>query len=317
MRFSAVIVVAGVFLWTSAPQPAPGETIYAVSFGPGGHLLFHFDSASPGEIEGLVPLSGDLASLIQLTLEFDPVTLELYGFGYPDCPITCPTSPVYPASIDRSSGETAFLDWPDFPSGLINLHDFDILESTREVRLLGAYRANLRYSLDDFELHVDQPIDGPQFGVFPAVTHARVADGDFETLAILYRPTIGEGPFLARIGGPGGVPPASSGEVTVLGPLEVEGYIYSFDISADGTAYLLTRSDSVNRLYTLDLESRVATEVGIIGAALGIWVRSIAVAPPGLDGGAIEVPALSYGGLFAAGSLLAGAALWRLRRRER
>ncbi len=316
MRFSAVVVMAGIFVWTSAPQPASGETIYAVASGPSGHLLFHFDSASPGEIEGLVPLGGDLANLVQLTLEFDPVTLDLYGFGYPDCPITCPSSPIYPASIDRASGETAFLDWPDFPSGSIDLRDFDILEPTREIRLLGPYRRNFRYSLDNLEVHVDQLIGGPQFGVFPAVTHAQVSGGDFDTLAILYRPTVGEGPFLARIGGPGGEPPASTGEVTVLGPLEVVGYIYSFDVSAEGTAYLLTSSDSATRLYTLNLESRVATEVGIIGVPLNTWVRSIAVAPPGLSGSPVEVPTLSYGGLFAAGVLLAGAGLWRFRRRE-
>ena len=90
----------------ATPFGAGGETIYAVA---AGWQIFWFDSETPGEVQGSLPIFGAFDGYLGIRLEFDPLTNELYGFAYPDCPITCPTSPVDPARIDLVTGETSLL----------------------------------------------------------------------------------------------------------------------------------------------------------------------------------------------------------------
>lgn len=298
----------------ATPSPSRGETIYAVA---SRWNLIWFDSESPGTLEGSLLLTGDLDTYLAMTLEFDPRTRELYAFAYPDCPITCPASPVHPARIDLVTGEASLLDWPGFPSDQVSLSDFDIDPGTRELRMILPSLANQRYSLDALELHSDQPLDTP--GNFVALAHppAGGAHGG-ETLAIYYPPVASQTPHLARLGGVAGNPPASSGEVTVLGPIDIPHYVYGFDISPGGVAYLLAApaGGAQARLYRLNLETLTTEDLGAIATpSPGLdFVYAIAAPPPGLGPSIVEVPALSRSGLVVLAMLLAAAALWRARR---
>ncbi len=128
---------------------------------------------------------------------------------------------------------------------------------------------------------------------------------------------------LARIGGPGGDPPASSGEVTVIGPVDVDAERLWFDIAADGTAYLAALLQGVpdseeNRLYRVDLASGALEEIGILAEPGGLAILSgIAVAPPGLGEGVVAIPALSRFGIALFAVVLCAAALRKSQRRRR
>jgi hypothetical protein len=297
----------------AAPSRMWGETIYAVQ---GGWRLVWFDSEAPGTLLGSLPITGDLDYYSDIAIEFDPRTRELYAFAYPTCPITCPASPVHPASIDLASGASSLLAWPDFPSDQIGLFDFDIDPVTREVRMTQYALTNYRYSLNTFELHVDSPLDTP--GSYEALAHTPPggAHGG-ETLAIYYPPVYPLVPHLAQIGGVAGNPPASSGEVTVLGPIDIPHFVRGFDIAPSGGAYLLAipADDSDQRLYRLNLETLATEDLGAIGSLFpgGDFVYAIAAAPLG-GPSIVEIPAVSRGGLTVLAMLLVTAALLRARR---
>lgn len=302
------------FFLLASPSRMWGETIYAIA---GGWRLIWFDSEAPGTLIGSLPITGDLETYLGMTIEFDPLTHELYAFAYPECYVLCAPSPVDPARIDLATGASSLLDWPGFPSFQISLHDFDIHPVTREVRIIDYAHLNYRYSLNSFELHVDQPLDTP--GRYEALAHTPPggAQGG-ETLAIYYPPVYPLVPHLARIGGVGGDPPASSGEVTVLGPIDIPHFVHGFDISPSGGAYLLAvpADYADQRLYRLNLETLTTEDLGAIETSSPgeDFVSAIAAAPLRLGPSVVEVPAASRTGLAVLATLLAAAALWQARR---
>ena len=127
---------------------------------------------------------------------------------------------------------------------------------------------------------------------------------------------------LSRIGGPGGNPPASSGEVTVIGPVDLDAERLWFDISADGTAFLAALVpvppwDQENRLYRVDLTSGALEQIGLIANPGGAAILcGIAVAPPGLGEGVVAIPALSPLGIALFALALCAAAFRRSARRR-
>ena len=308
----------------AAPLAARGETIYAFARDAGwnvDHRLLRFDSASPWELEQALPINGEINEFTQVSLEFDAVTRELYAFGFWQCQILCPAIATDPMGIDPLTGDLVHLDWPGLPAIEFGPSDKDIHPLTRELRLFSQSGGNFRYSMESLELHVDQSLDIPGYAY--AVAHMPPAEGGggVETFAIFYQ--YGEGRRLVRVGGVGGVPPASSGEVTVIGPVDVQGEVAGFDISASGEAFLSTydyiqppgadHRSYASWLYTIDLGTGATQERGTIPTQPGTYVSGIAVAPPGLISGAPEIPALSRTGLATFVLLLAIVALWRSR----
>lgn len=328
MRGSAAAVLGSAalagLLAAAAPSSARAETIYAAAtnFYDGGTRLLRFDSASPSSLERSVAIDGFHGGLYEVSLEFDPGTHELYGFSYTTCQITCPPIPVVPVRIDPLTGISEEPDWPEFPRFEIWPEDFDIDPVTREIRLLGMPKRNLRFSLWTLELRRDISFD--EAGRYLAVAHVSpVASGaGVETFAIVERTTAGL--HLARIGGPGGSPPASSGQVHWIGPISVAGEVAGFDISDRGSAYLSTvrwegygaGGEHVSRLYAIDLATGVAQELGVIPTESPYeWITGIAVAPGGDGSDLLAIPSLSPVGLLLLAIALALAALrWPLRR---
>jgi hypothetical protein len=85
---------------------------------------------------------------------------------------------------------------------------------------------------------------------------------------------------LVRIGGPDGVPSPNGGVVTLIGSLGVlpGNNEIGFDIAPSGTAYASwATAGGIWRLYTINLATGAATEVGVLGN--GGRVLGIAVVP--------------------------------------
>lgn len=302
---------------------ARGATIYAFARDAGhvDHRLLRFDSASPWDLERSLPIDGAIDEFTEVSLEFDPVTADLYGFGFWQCQVTCPAIATDPMRIDPLTGDLSHLDWPGLPQIEFAPSDKDIDPQTHELRLFSQSGGNFRYSLDSLALHVDPALDLPGYAF--AIAHKRPAEGGggVETFAIFWE--YENGIQLARIGEAGGAPPASSGTVTLIGPVDVRGRIVGFDISESGEAFLSTYDDIersrddhrsyASWLYAIDLETGETQELGTIATPPGSYVSGIAVAPPHRTAGAPEIPALSHIGLLALSLLLASAALWRSR----
>ncbi|MEO8195255.1 MAG: hypothetical protein ABI689_00890 [Thermoanaerobaculia bacterium] len=294
-------------------SPSRGELIYAATGNEQGWQLFWFDSEAPGTPLGSLPLFGDFDDYIQFRIEFDPWTHELYAFGYPNCQITCPPSPIDPARIDLATGEMTLLNWPEFPSGWLSLHDIRIDPQTREVRAIGYQGRNYRYSLNSLELHEDVDLNTPGWYVALAHTPAGGEHGG-ETLAIRHQTSVGPAGLLARIGGVGGDPSASSGQVTLLGEILGPYFVSGFDIAVNGSAYLLGAVGPYGpqHLFGLDLATLETQDFGLIVPPSGSdYIMGIAAAPPGFGQSVVEVPALSKLGLVVLTILLAGVALRR------
>ena len=110
--------------------------------------------------------------------------------------------------------------------------------------------------------------------------------------------------------------------MTVIGPVDLAAERLWFDISEDGTAYLAALlsfypADDEYRLFEVDLGSGALREIGNIAPpSSGAILSGIAVAPSGLGGSVVEIPALSRSGLALFALALCAAAL-RLSRRRR
>lgn len=303
-----------------------GDTIYAIwaVYPSGGVQLTRFDAATPGLPE--YPFPPD-PYLLPFSIEFDPSTRQLWGFDYFICLTLCP--PAHdPFLLDPLTGSWSFVHLPGLGLEFLLGMDSDIDPRTRELRYFGGTTGNSSYSFDRLENRAGAPLSTPFY--VSAVAHMPPLGGaqGVETYVIGRLATQGLAPSgapwyqLARIGGPGGDPPASSGEVTVIGPVDLDAERLWFDISADGTAYLaalvLAAPDGEeHKLYRVNLATGAVEEIGILVEPGGsAFLSGIAVAPPGLGGGVVEIPALSRFGIVLFALALCAAALHRSARRR-
>lgn len=307
------------------PQAGSAEKIYASwsPYGANGEVfLTRFDGETPWLQENLFPGIPIPAG----SIDFDPVTRQIWAFYYWKCNITCPPTPD-PVIIDPLTGAWATVELPGLQPVLLVGQDPDIDPVTREIRYFGhsgGSSQNYRYSLDLLQRFTDAPLSLP-LDVLAVAHRPPHGDEGVETYVIGWLSAQDpDGPWygLARIGGPGGDPPASSGQVELIGAFDLEAERLWFDIAADGSAYLAAVNSFLpegewNKLYRIDLGSGAIEEIGVLtepegGAALG----GISVAPPGLGGSLVEVPSLSRAGaaLFAL-TLGAAALAGPLRRR--
>lgn len=311
-RGNAVSGVWGVLLGLAA-RAVVGETIYATN----GAMLWSFDSDSPGTVAFAAELPEEFELLSGTSLETDPSSGALYSFSTQECNILCPPLPVVVRRLDPLTGTASATGWPDLPGGA---DDKSVHPGTRELRLLDASGGNWKLTLSTFELVEESPLDLP--GYYPALAHAPAVAGGGEITTYAIRTPDFFSYDLVRLGGPGGDPPASSGEVTTIGALALDGALGGFDVGADGTAYLAV-SDlaavggaALTRLFTVDLGTAALTEVGAIAGSEDGPVTGIAVASSGLGAPVLAIPTLSPVALAGLVVVLAMAAVSLLARRR-
>jgi len=312
------IAVALVLL---GPSTVRAETIYAswIHYPPdGAPPLTRFDSASPELQED--PFT-EMPLLGPYSLDFDLVTGQLWGFNYLECNITCPPSPP-PVIIDLETGTPSDPQLPGFFASTFEGFDTDIDPVTRELRYFSSDGDNAAYSLNSMQWQLGTPLK-VSFGAV-AVAHRPPGGGTsgVETYAIgrlRGQPAGSPWYHLVRIGGPGGDPPVTSGEVSVIAPIDLEAERLWFDISQSGEAYLAVLlpydpPGEETKLYRVDLSTGALDFLGVIGmpAAPGgtSFLSGIAVAPSGSGDGIPAIPALSTLGAAIFALVLALAALF-------
>ncbi len=256
----------------------------------------------------------------------------LYGHSHFDCFIAC--GPEYwteMSVIDPQSGaQTTF--WYDNGLSWIfrDVADIDVIPATGEIRMVGNTGGlNMRLNPLTANVEFDTPLAPARLIAGVAHFPNSVPAAGTETYGIAYTGYFAMPLDLVRIGGPGGDPPASSGELSVIGPLGVDvEFVNGFDISPSGTAYMLAipppptpTGDSgrgrggyhPSHLYTIDLATGAATDLGEIAAPDGNYVSAIAAAVPR---GAVAIPALGQAAQGLLAALLALSGAWLLFRRR-
>ncbi len=298
--------------------PAAGlaERIYAVD--EVGNLI-RFDSATPGVIESSVAIAGLTDFDFVAALDFRPATGQLFAFvpqyQWIDPPPGGFLHRLY--VITLATGQATRMSGSLYWAGFGSEAGFDFSPVDDEIRLVEG-SLNVRMNPDTAELSADSPLTPRIWAVGLAYDHnvAGATSGTAYALDILNH-------NLVRIGGIDGVPPPSSGEVSVVGPLGVPfSYFASFDISPSGTAYAVLSPPNhpgvpePSQLYTVDLATGAATLVGTVGPPPGLRIVAMAVAPEGGGQGVVEIPAVGPWGLFFLTAGLCAAGMSRLRRRR-
>lgn len=301
------------------PLQVRGEIIYALAAGegyPASFALLQFDSTSPWVMQRAVPITNGALWGSDASLELDPTDGTLYAFAFDQCQVLCPYELVRPSIVDPETGASTAVNWPGLLPTESWASDKDIHPLTHELRFFGTWDQNYRYSLESLEFQVDDPLDSPGSGAAVAHTPGGQAGLGVETFALGYPVVPGDVLYLSRIGGPGGVPSASSGEVTMIGPAAASGWLRGFDIAPSGAAYFstaeyVTGTGHTSRLYSIDLQNGATQELGVIAVPLP-WTQVTGIAVASLGSGVVEVPALSRIGLAALVLLVAGAGLSRI-----
>lgn len=326
MKLGAValfIVLAGL------SEVANAETIFASTC----QDLLRFDSATPGSIESVVPIVGMDQNGNECidSLEFDPGTGVLYALAHRTDQFTglCLGLSLY--VVDPNTGQ-AVIGWvaPD-SIDFCSVGDSDVFPETGQLRMLDGTGLNFRLEPTTEQLSMDSPL-APYRQVL-AVAHHPNALGilGIETYSIAAMTPEDAPTELVRLGGPEGQPPASSGELTVIGPLGVElTFVGGFDVSPSGVAYISGIVDPAesaiegggegltSHLFSIDLATGAATDLGEIPAqqAAPPYVRALAVEVLGQPG-VLAVPALDQRFLALLTGLLAvtGVAILATKRR--
>ncbi len=295
--------------------PAPAEWMYGATC----NSLFRFDSDSPGTVYGSVPVFEDPDTCLH-SLDVDQPSGVLYGAWYwYNCPILCPPLPTGIVALDPTTGAVQYL-WnaPGYPSPFRVDGEFDVDPGSGEIRLIDS-QVGTNFRVDP---HTGTAtLDSPIFPFREVLVIAQAPGHDpgtgSDTFAIAYRPGPPSGFDLVRIGGPGGVPPASTGALTVLAPVDLPATSWptGFDISPSGVAYVSAivfpaaspavalggEGTDPAHLYTLDLVTGAATDRGVLGPPGGFSTTGIAVVG---RAGVTVIPALDGVGLLFLALLL-------------
>lgn len=287
------------------------------------HHLVTFNSGAPGTLLNTVEVFAADSWTCLFAIDVDPRSGALYASWYEtDCGFLCPTLEHGVSRLDPETGELEVI-WVDPGTGLpvTAAGDFDVDPATGGLRTGGSpLGSNLHIDVLSGALVADTPFS-PLRDVL-----ALAFDAQQVPLALAARPAPLEGLDLFRLGGAAGVPPASSGELTLLTSIGGLGSpsLAGFDISPTGAAYLSAiylpeggrAGEGVppsSLFFAVDLASGAAVPLGEIASPDGYAVTGIAVAGAR---GAIAIPALERGGVAALAVLLAAAGACLLARRR-
>jgi Domain of unknown function (DUF4394) len=273
-----------------APTVANAETIFGLTMN---DQLFSFDSALPGLTTPRIPITGLPPNEHLLAIDFRPVATNspaaafngvLYALGE--------SQQLY--TINTVTGSATPL--PVFPMPLTGTAlGMDFNPVPDRLRVVSESDENIRLNPNDGTVSgVDTPlayaVGDPNSGVNPNVVGAAYTNnfgGAAQTT--LYGIDFALD-ALVRQGGVIGTPSPNTGQLTTIGPLGFDTTNeVGFDISgASGIAYAsltppINPLDPSSRLFTINLATGQATQVGFIGAAggAGAFITRDIAAPVG------------------------------------
>jgi hypothetical protein len=277
MKKIAEVLFFSLFGILGAAGSAMASEIFAISFS---NNLLRFDSAAPGTILSTTPVTGLQPSESIVGIDFRPATGKLYGLG--------DTRRIY--TIDISTGAATEVSMEPFTGVPIGAHfGFDFNPVADRIRLVSDTDQNSRLNPDtglfagiDSTLAYD-PGDS-NVGANPKVVGIAYTNnfaGATTTTAFGIDINLD---ILVTLGGPGGSPSPNTGLLFSVGSLGLNASeILGFDIAADGTVFAawVPASELMSRLFTIDLASGTATDLGLIGGSE--ILNDIAIGPPRLQ----------------------------------
>jgi hypothetical protein len=273
--FTCAMVATGLCVFC---PPSRGEILWLVA---DGNFLVKVDSLAPGTLLQVKSITGLPPGVDVVGLDFRPGTGSLYGIA-----------------VDPALGGAATFVRIDPRTGAAVLSGAGAFNPATTGDGFGTDFnpvADLLRVVDDSDLNsrVD-PVTGALFMTDTALDLATV---DEQVVGIAYERSVGNalattlygidqfGSQLVTIGGIDGTPSPNDGALTAIGALGVTvgDPAVGFDISSlDGDAFvsLVDASTGVTNLYTLDLASGAATQVGSVGNGAARY-GGLAAAPQG------------------------------------
>jgi uncharacterized protein DUF4394 len=258
------------------PTIAQAEQIFGLTTN---DRLIRFDSATPGSVTS-VSITGLPPNEFLLAIDFRPVATDspsaasngvLYGLGA--------THHLY--TLNTTTGAATVVPGAPFGMGGIAFGT-DFNPVVDRLRVVNDVEENFRLdpntaSVAGFDVPLAFTAGDPNVGVNPNVVGAAYTNNfGGATQTTLYGIDFAVD-ALVRQGGVNGVPSPNSGELTTIGPLGFDTTSeVGFDISGQtGIAYasltpVVSPLDVSSRLFTIDLATGQATQLGFIGAAVGV-----------------------------------------------
>lgn len=276
----------------AVPDRASAETIVGLTTG---NQLFTFDSATPGSISALVPVTGLLPATTLVGIDFRPIDQRLVGVGQAGG-----TGTVY--AIDSQTGAATSINTGFTLAGTAFGVDFNPVPNA--LRIVSNTGQNLRIiNGGTGTVNTDTPLNPGTPGVVGAAYSNNFAGA---TVTTLFDINSGSGTLVTQ-GGPNGVPSPNLGQLFPVGPLGVNTTdLVGFDISPNsGVAFasLTPVGAPGSSLYTINLGTGAATLIGTIGNG-SVPVQGLTTAVP-------EPASLGMG---VTAALLGLGCAWRRRR---
>ena len=232
-----------------------------------GHVIVHFDSATPGTIIRGAGIIGLQPGERMAGIDVRPATGQLYGVGI----VTGANDTGRLYLIDPFTGTATQVGTTPFATDLLTAaaYGVDFNPVPDRVRVVNVAGDNLRVNPSTGGLAGADTDVNPGTPNITAVAYDRSTAGATVTTLFGIDTTTDQ---LIRIGGPDGAPSPNGGLVTAVGPLGVDAVgDAGFDIDPAGTLVAALTVGGQNGLYTIDPATGVATLVGPIGnGSLGI-----------------------------------------------
>ncbi len=271
-----------VFIDRTVPGTIAGQGIWALT---ANNNLVSFDSALPGTLRSLVPVSGVAAGQALAGLDFRPATGELYALGY-----NATTGEARLYTLNAATGAaTAIGPAPVMLKPAMGKVGMDFNPTVDRIRVTGSDNSNYRlHPVTGAVVATDQNLAfataDPNAGKDPAVgTVAYTNSFNGATATTLYNYDDSLNVLTTQI-------PPNNGTLNTVGAsgLSVNPADPSSDLdifynpfSGANRAYLAanTGTSANDMLYTLDLGTGLATALGRIGYGIAVTDLAVSIQP--------------------------------------
>jgi hypothetical protein len=273
MKSSLILRAAICLAAVPFARPAAAETIYGIAAVGNASAIVTFDSANPSNLLSSKFLTGFGGTMVGIDIR--PADGKLYGLGSGGGP----NLQLY--EIDPATGAVAPQGTSGSPppnSGLNGFNfGFDWNPTIDRMRIVSETNQNLvaspvTWSAQTVATNLFYGPADPNFGVDPNVVHSAYIN-NFTTTQ-LYGIDSGLDILVTQAN--------SAGTLGTVGPLGLDISAYGgFDISITGVAYaaLLPANTSQSSLYSINLATGAATNLGVIDGGLVITAMAVAGVP--------------------------------------
>ena len=259
---------------------APAATLYGVPSA--GNFLVRFDSEAPSVMTAAAIITGLQAGERIVGIAFRPRTGQLYGIGI--TPGATDTVRVY--WLDPLTGAATLL--PGSTSFTVTagaVYGVAFNPTVDRIRVVNSSDENFRVNPNN-GVRADAPTNDTDLNPAGNLIVASAYDRPFDSgLAVANRTTLYAisvvSDSLVTQGGINQSPSPNGGSIMNSLPLgfAVSATDAGFDIDLDGTGWAALNVAARNRLYSIDLGTGTAAEVGLIGDG-NLLIGGLAVLPP-------------------------------------